>query len=288
MDFDFGDLGFSLDFDDLAAMEFTDGGAEDPLEGQVWSRPIARAPKLVAYEHAREMARNMVIDNQTETFAFVSGNFIFGDLIEALIDERKLTVRRLTIHTLSLNEDNIDSIRNVLEMAPVEELNLILSNYWYAHELKTGLVGYLFEELDLDGLELRVAFAGTHCKVVTLETPAGNVLTMHGSANLRSSGNVEQLHISPDRGLYEFCEGMNGRILDAYDVMNQDNRKRKRTVRRSALWHAMTATGATTSADAGQGERAPGTAEPPESGSQGEAAATAHPRATTSTTSRSE
>ena len=196
--FDFGDLGFSLDFDDLAAMSFEDSEEEgDELEGQLWSRPVVRAPKLVAYEHALDMAREMVIDNQTETFAFVSGNFVFGDLLEALVDERKLGIRKLGIHTLSLNEDNIDSIRNVLEMTPVEELDVILSNYWYAHELKTGMVAYLFDQFDLENLELRVAFAGTHSKVVTIETPRGNVLTMHGSANLRSSGNVEQLHISP-------------------------------------------------------------------------------------------
>lgn len=251
--FDFGDLGFSLDFDDLAAMSFEDG-EEDQLEGRLWSRPVVRAPKLVAYEHALDMALEMVIDNQTETFAFVSGNFVFGDLLEALVDERKLGIRKLGIHTLSLNEDNIDSIRNVLEMTPVEELDVILSNYWYAHELKTGMVAYLFDQFDLENLELRVAFAGTHSKVITIETPRGNVLTMHGSANLRSSGNVEQLHISPDRGLYQFCEGMNRRILDAFDVLNQDNRKRKRTVRRSALWQAMTGTQQTTSAEASVGQ----------------------------------
>lgn len=252
----FGDLGF--DIGELIEQAMDEAPAEDdPLEGAVWSRPIVRAPKLVAYEHAREMAREITLDNEHETFAFVSGNFVFGDLLEALVEERRISVRSLGIHTLSLNDENIDSIRNVLEMAPVERLDVILSNYWYAHECKRGgLVEYLFGELDLEGLELHVAFAGTHCKVITVETPKGNVLTMHGSANLRSSGNVEQIHISPDRGLYDFCEGMNRRILDAYDVMNQDNRKRRRTVRRSALWQAMTSgasTRPTTNGDARPG-----------------------------------
>ncbi len=261
----FGDLGF--DIGELIEQAMDEAPAEDdPLEGAVWSRPIVRAPKLVAYEHAREMAREITLDNEHETFAFVSGNFVFGDLLEALVEERRISVRSLGIHTLSLNAENIDSIRNVLEMAPVTRLDVILSNYWYAHELKTGMVGYLFEQLDLDGLDLRVAFAGTHCKVITVETPKGNVLTMHGSANLRSSGNVEQVHISPDRGLYDFCEGMNRRILDAYDVLNQDNRKRRRTVRRAALWQAMTGgsdTRPTTSAGAlASPSEAPGSAGP--------------------------
>lgn len=234
----FGDLGFDFDID-LDAFDF-EGTEADPLETCVYTRPVAGRPVTVSYERAEELARDLVIDNETETFAFVSGNFVFGDLLEALVDARRLSVRRLGIQTLSMSDENIDSIRNVLEAMPVERLDLVLSDYWYAHEChKTGLVGYLFDELDLDGLELRVAFAGVHCKVMTIETLRGNVLTMHGSANLRSSGNVEQLHISPDRGLFEFCEGMTQRILDAYDVVNQGNRKRKKSVRRAALWQAV-------------------------------------------------
>ena len=234
----FGDLGFDFDID-FDAFDF-EGTEADPLETCVYTRPVARRPQACAWEHARDLAEGLAIDNETETFAFVSGNFVFGDLIEALVDARRLTVRTLGIQTLSMSDENIDSIRNVLEMQPVERLDLVLSDYWYSHEChKGGLVGYLFDELDLEGLELRVAFAGVHCKLVTIETLRGNTLTMHGSANLRSSGNVEQLHISPDRGLFEFCEGMTHRILDAYDVVNQDNRKRKRSVRRARLWQAV-------------------------------------------------
>lgn len=249
---DFGDLGFDLKdldtsafFSPAATTEVDAGEGTDALEGALWSRPVVPAPKVALYEHAREMARDMALDNDHETFAIVSGNFVFGDLLEALVEERRLSVRKLAIHTLSLNAENIDSIRNVLEMQPVEQLDVILSNYWYAHELRTGMVGYLFETLDLDRLDLRVAFAGTHCKLITVETLKGNVLTMQGSANLRSSGNIEQVHVSPDRALYDFVEGVNQRILDAYDVLNQDQRKRIKTVRRSALWQAVTSGGGT-------------------------------------------
>ena len=230
----FGDLGFDFE-----------GTEADPLGTCVYTRPVVRRPQACAWEHATDLARDLVIDAGHETFAFVSGNFVFGDLLEALVDARKLSVRRLGIQTLSMSDENIDSLRNVVEMTPVERLDLVLSDYWYAHEgHKGGLVPYLFEELDLDGLELRVAFAGVHCKVVTVETLRGNHLTMHGSANLRSSGNVEQLHISPDDGLFEFCDRMTQRILDAYDVVNQGNRKRKKSVRRARLWQAVARAGA--------------------------------------------
>lgn len=257
-----GDLGFDFDID-FDAFDF-EGTEEDPLETCVYTRPVVRRPQACAWEHAQELARDLVIDPEHETFAFVSGNFVFGDLVEALVDARKLTVRALGIQTLSMSDENIDSIRNVCEMMPVERLDLVLSDYWYAHEShKTGLVPYLFEELDLEGLELRVAFAGVHCKVVTIETLRGNHLTMHGSANLRSSGNVEQLHISPDDGLYEFCDSMTQRILDAYDVVNQGNRKRKKSVRRARLWQAVAKAEAAdpAGAEAAEGE-APATGGP--------------------------
>ena len=228
-------IDFGFDFD---MTTFVFGGADtDAIESDVWSRPVPRRPVTCAYEHAIDLARELAIDNETETFAYVSGNFVFGDLLEALVEERRLTVRSLGIQTLSMSDENIDSIRNVCEMTPVERLDLVLSDYWYAHERhRGGLVGYLFDELDMEGLELRVAFAGIHAKVTTIETLRGNVLTMQGSANLRSSGNMEQLHISPDRGLYEFCDGMTRRIIEAYDVVNQDNRKRKKSIRRAELW----------------------------------------------------
>lgn len=234
----FGDLGFDFDID-WDAFDF-EGREADPLETCVYTRPVVRRPQTCMWEHAQDLARDLMIDNEHETFAFVSGNFVFGDLLEALVDAKKLSVRRLGIQTLSMSDENIDSIRNVLEMMPVERLDLVLSDYWYAHEShKGGLVPYLFEELDLEGLELRVAFAGVHCKVLIVETLRGNHITMHGSANLRSSGNVEQLHISPDDGLFEFCDRMTQRILDAYDVVNQENRKRKKSVRRARLWQAV-------------------------------------------------
>lgn len=258
----FGDLGFDFDID-FDAFDF-EGTEEDPLETCVYTRPVVRRPQTCAWEHSIDLARNLVMDAEHETFAFVSGNFVFGDLLEALVEERKLSIRRLGIQTLSMSDENIDSLRNVVEMMPVERLDLVLSDYWYAHEShKGGLVPYLFEELDLEGLELRVAFAGVHCKVLTVETLRGNHITMHGSANLRSSGNVEQLHISPDDGLFEFCDRMTQRILDAYDVVNQDNRKRKKSVRRGKLWQAVAKAeaeapaGAEAAAEAAQGTGAP-------------------------------
>lgn len=237
--FDFGDFGGATDFE-FCLDGFEPTSKPEPTETGIYTRPIVYRPQVCCYDHAVEFAEDIELSNEVETFAFVSGNFVFGDFMEALvIDQRKLSVKRMSIQTLSMNDENIDSIRNICEWEQVERLDVVLSDYWFAHERKKGgLVDYLFDELDLDGLDLHVAFCGTHAKVWTVETKAGNVLTVQGSANLRSSGNIEQMHISPDRGLYEFCQSTIEKMVDVYDVVNQDARKRK-SVRRTKLWRAV-------------------------------------------------
>lgn len=262
----FDDLNIDLGGIDLSAFDPADFKGEpeedDPMEDAIWTRPVVRRPKVVCYEHAQDFARALTIDNETETFAYVAGGFVFGDFLEALVEDRRLSVRRLGMQMLSLNDENIDSLRNVVEMCGTERLDLCLSGYWYSTELhKGGVVGYLFDQLDLDGLELHVAIAELHCKVVTIETWAGNRLTMHGSANLRSSNSIEQIHISPDPALWEFCQGVTDRIVGAYDVLMQERRRNHQRSRRfggKRLWQAI---------------KAPDTASRPEGGAAGEAGA---------------
>lgn len=253
--FDFGDFGLG-DFDfDLEGFDFD--AAEEPTETAIYTRPVVHSMQRVAYEHAETFARDLRIDGGTETFAFVSGNFVFGDFVEALVDLGKLSAKRMSIMTLSMNDENIDSIRNICEWEGVERLDLVLSDFWYAHERhKDGLVPYLFRELDLPGMELHVGFASVHCKTWCVETRNGNRLTIEGSANLRSSRNIEQVHISPDRGLFEFVTGFADRVIEAYDVVNAEARRsRKRSIRGGDLWRAVgTAAGAKAEARAAEAE----------------------------------
>lgn len=231
--------GLDIDYD---VEDFLRATEEDPLaHDAIWTRPRPRPAVRVCYERALDLADALTIDGETETFAYVSGAFVMGDLIEALVERRKLSIRRLHIQMLSLNDENIDSLVNTCLMSRVERLDLILSGYWYATELKKGgLVSYLFQELDLEGLDLHVAIAEVHCKVVAIETWKGNTLTIHGSANLRSNSNVEQIMLSPDPGLFEFVTGVGDRIMDAYGVLLQEKRKYKsRRLMGGALWHAV-------------------------------------------------
>jgi len=244
--FDFGLGDFELSSD---VFDFIDD--REPTEQETMVRPVVMRPQCVAYEYAQDFAEQLRLDNETETFAFVSGNFVFGDFVEALVDMGRLSVRRMSLMTLSLNDENIDSIRNIIEWENVERLDLVVSDYWFSHERHAGgLVDYLFDELTVAGMELNVGFAAVHCKTWCIETRQGNCLTIQGSANLRSSRNIEQVHISPSKELFEFVDGFTQKVIDVYNVVNKDAQRIK-GIRSGQLWQAAVVEAAAAQGDKG-------------------------------------
>ncbi len=236
--FDFGgaeEFDFSLDDVDRA-------GSDDGIETCRYSRPKIYDNMLgaVEYEHAIDMAEGIEFSPGMREFAFVSGNFIFGDLVEALVDAGKIAPKHITIQTLSLSEENIDSLRNLVDMCPyLESIRLILSVYFWGHEHRLGqLVPYLYEQLDLPNIEFDCAFASIHTKIISVETLRGNHIVIDGSANLRSSRNIEQLRIECDDELFNYIEDFSDKIFKAYSVLNKDL-LRPKPVRGNRLWGAV-------------------------------------------------
>lgn len=237
---DFGGAASDLDF---SLSDVRRAGTDDGIETCRYERPRIYDNVLgaVEYEHAADMAAELRLEPGARTFSFVSGNFVFGDLFEALVDMGRMVPRRMTIQTLSLSEENIDSLRNVIDMCPeLERLRLVLSVYFWGHERRPGqLVPYLYDQLDLPQIEFDCAFASIHTKIATVETARGNRVVMDGSANLRSSRNVEQLRIECDPELYEYVEGFADRVFAAYSTVNHDLPHPK-PVRGGRLWGAVT------------------------------------------------
>lgn len=217
--------------------------ATDGIEGERYLLPRVYEGTMAApvlYEHAIDMVDGIELEPGMRLFAFVSGNFIFGDVLEALAERGIADYRTMTVQTLSMSQDNIDSLRNVIERCfEMERLRIVLSDYYYAHERKAdGLVPYLYERLDVDDV-LDVAFASVHTKIVTFETVGGLKVVMDGSANLRSSRNIEQLRIECDADLHDRIEAFADRIFEAYSIINKDTRS-PRSVRGGRLWTAVT------------------------------------------------
>lgn len=186
--------------------------------------------KQMKYEYAQELANDLVIEKGSRHFIIVNGSFIFGDLFEALIAKNDWHVKKITISTLSMSENNIDSLANLIVGKYVDELNIIISDYFFSHERK-NLIEYMYEELDKDN-KFQLAVAGTHCKTVIIETHCGLKIVCHGSANLRSSGNIEQLQIEENESLFDFNDEYQNSIIDKYKTINK-------AVRSKPLWNAV-------------------------------------------------
>lgn len=138
----------------------------------------------------------------------------------------------MTISTLSLNENNVDSLANLCNGGFVDELNLIVSDYFFAHE-RQNLIPYLYQELDKEN-RFQLAVAGSHCKLCLIETHCGLHIVMHGSANLRSSSNIEQLVVEENAELYAFNDEYQDAIIRHYKTINKSQ-----PLRGNSLWQAV-------------------------------------------------
>src|SRR5690606_10748245 len=113
-DLEFGDFGligdFGLDLD----------GFGSPNNARVETRYVkpplyvGTRRSAVTYDRAVDLARDIgsaIMDGE-RVFAVVSGNFIFGDFLEAFAVEQNVLIDELTISTLAISKDNVDSLHN--------------------------------------------------------------------------------------------------------------------------------------------------------------------------------
>ena len=98
-------------------------------------------------------------------------------------------------------------------------------------ERSKSLIPYIYKRLDV-GNKFQLAVAGLHTKTVHFETLGGRKIVIHGSANLRSSGNVEQFTIEENPELYAFYEEHFSRIIERYATI-------RKPIRNNDLWEEL-------------------------------------------------
>lgn len=175
--------------------------------------------RAIMYENAETLAKGITIRKGERYFSFVAGNFVFGDFIEAFCVENDLNVQEMTISTLSLAEENIVSLGNLLHDRFVKKLNLIVSDYFYSHE-KHQLIPFMYDELDFEN-RFQLAIARSHTKTCIFRTKSGMKYVIHGSANLRSSDNIEQFDIEENETLYNYIYEFHNKIIKEYSSINK-------------------------------------------------------------------
>lgn len=233
-DFNIGDFG-NLDIPDvdLGNFDFMPGGSSDELEPCRYTKPRLTPVRSdqVLYKNAVDLARDLKLDFGQRIDCIVNGSFIFGDFIEAFVTTHNVKCKKMTISTLSFSQENIDSLKNLLDGNFVDELNIITSVYFYNYEIRS-LIPYAYRQLDKDN-KFQLAVAGIHTKTTQFEALGGRKIVMHGSSNLRSSGSLEQFCIEENPQLYDFYDEKFGAILEKYATI-------KKAINHRKLWNEIT------------------------------------------------
>lgn len=214
-----GDIGnFDLPDVDTSLFDVLSNGEGEETR-YIKPKVYTRKPDFVMYDNAVKLARDIEMTEGSRYDVIVNGSFIFGDFLEAFIVRNNAKCRKLTISTLSMNQNNIDSLHNLITHGYIDELNLIISAYFYNMEIR-ALIPYIYRHLDIDN-RLQLAVANVHTKTAQFETLGGKKIIAHGSANLRSSGSIEQFTIEESPELYDFYDEFFSRILERYQTIRK-------------------------------------------------------------------
>lgn len=121
-----GQLPFEADFDpdDFKFIDPHDMGMDDGQPQERIMQPRIDAASLtqtVSFANACEFARQIDLSGKTRTFAWVSGSFVFGDLLEALMTERGVSPEELYICSLSISRENIDSLHTIMRYGRIRK-----------------------------------------------------------------------------------------------------------------------------------------------------------------------
>lgn len=231
-DVDFEDIG-NFDIDEILNLSELCLTAE-VKEEEIYEAKRYKRPKFVKYEYAEAAAKNIRADNDGDVVhVIVSGNFIFGDFIEAFVVENNYLCEELIVATLSLSQENVDSFLNLINGDYVKKMSLLVSDYWFSHERYNG-AKYICDHMEENVINFAVA--GVHTKVVLIKTQCGKHFVLHGSANLRASRNLEQFCLENEKGLYDFHKSWINPLVDEYKVDKKSKRSKE-------LWQNLTEQG---------------------------------------------
>jgi hypothetical protein len=188
---------------------------------------------MVTWKNAFEAAAMVGdIPSGRRVYGILSGRFIFGDFIAALMKERGWVAEKMTISTLSISADNVGTLAAMASKGMVKQLDIIVSNYFFANE-RNGIIPVLYDALDKNDI-FQLAVAAVHTKITLIKTVCGQHIVIHGSANLRTSDNIEQICIENSKELYDFNDVIHSSITEAYKTINK-------AVRGGNLWQAVLA-----------------------------------------------
>jgi hypothetical protein len=193
LDGDSDKLDFNIGDFDLSCMSTAENRYTKPK--------LYKPSSKIHFNNAQRLAKEISLKKNQCMHFLLSGNFIMGDFIEALLVEKNIQVEELLLSTLGLSQNNVDSLENLLKNGYVKEMKLMISNYFYSHE-RSILIPYILEKLDIEN-RFDLLVIRNHTKIILFNID-DFYITIYGSGNLRSSNCIEQMTIQEDEELYNF------------------------------------------------------------------------------------
>lgn len=177
--------------------------------------------KFINYENVEQLSRDIQLYKNERYFCITDGNFIFGDFIEAFLVCRNMNAKELTISTLSLSQDNVDSLNNLLKGGFVENLNLIVNDHFFSYE-RDNIVEYIYQTLDIEN-KFQLSVCNNKSKIVLIQSDdnGGRKYVIQGSANLNSSNSTEQFCIEENEELFDFNKNVFDKIIEKFKTINK-------------------------------------------------------------------
>lgn len=169
--------------------------------------------QFIKPENALVVVRRMPEEGGT-THCILRGDFVLGDLIGKLMETGYCA--HLRIATLGMSVYNAQMLARLHQEGKVGEISLVLSHYF--EQVNKSTV-YADCRSILEG-KAKIHVMRSHAKIILMaragkrgEEPK-DWLVMEGSANLRSSDNLEQMTIFNDREVYEFHREWMDHVMD--------------------------------------------------------------------------
>lgn len=158
--------------------------------------------KWIRPENALALLPHLPEGPEDRTHAVLRGDFVLCDLIPAIIRERG-RCPQLHIATLGMSGGNAESLAALHQAGLVGGITICCSVYFRQVDRTST---WPEVERHLGGIA-KLIVSRNHAKVIVLPTESGDHYVIEGSANLRSSDNLEQIVVFNDPDLATFHRG---------------------------------------------------------------------------------
>jgi hypothetical protein len=170
--------------------------------------------KLIKPENAKPVFDALPWHDGDSMHAVIKGDFVLCDLIPFVFSKKK--IKHLTITSLGMSESNSRDLESWIVKGHILSMSVLLSHFFASVDRSDKWLtckGCLLPH------GVNIGMARIHTKIILFDFFDDSCpLVIEGSANLRSSANVEQIACFADRELYEFHKAWIDEVIEKNKV----------------------------------------------------------------------